>query len=235
MDNKELSKAFMQLTTPLVADACLRAGMPLRVAPTGIRPIRVGMKLAGRVQPVRHYGSVDIFLEAIADSHDGDVLVIDNGGRADEGCIGDLTVLETQAAGVAGIILWGMHRDTAELNQIGFPVFSYGSYPAGPSRLDPREASALASAHFGSLEVSREDTVFADDDGVLFATGARIEEVLDTARSIFERERKQADAVRNGKTLRAQFRFEDYLERRAADPAYTFRMHLRSIGGAIEE
>jgi 4-hydroxy-4-methyl-2-oxoglutarate aldolase len=33
----------------------------------------------------------------------GDVLVIDNGGRMDEGCIGDLTVLEAQASGLAGI------------------------------------------------------------------------------------------------------------------------------------
>ncbi|MFE4540734.1 hypothetical protein ACFRKB_37655 [Streptomyces scopuliridis] len=38
-----------------------------------------------------------------------------------------------------------------------------------------------------------------------------------------------------GETLRRQTSFDDYLARRAADPEYTFRRHLRRIGGAIEE
>ena len=36
-------------------------------------------------------------------------------------------------------------------------------------------------------------------------------------------------------TLRRQTAFDDYLARRAADPSYSFRRHLRRIGGAIEE
>jgi 4-hydroxy-4-methyl-2-oxoglutarate aldolase len=43
-------------------------------------------------------------------------------------------------------VLWGLHRDTPELVEIGLPVFSYGSYSAGPVRLDEREPDALAIA-----------------------------------------------------------------------------------------
>jgi regulator of RNase E activity RraA len=161
--------------------------------------------------------------------------VIDNAGRRDEGCIGDLTALEARAAGLAAIVVWGTHRDTPELRQIGFPIWSYGSCPAGPQRLESRDASALRSARFSDFEVHSDDLVFADDDGCLFIDADSAEKLLETARTIWQRERAQADAVRSGTTLRAQLRFADYLARRAADPDYTFRQHLRKLGGAIEE
>ena len=228
-------EAFADLSTPLVADACVRCAVPLRAAPAGIRAVTAGQRVAGRVRPARHYGSVDVFLEALGRAGAGDVLVIDNGGRTDEACIGDLVVLEARAAGVAGLVVWGLHRDTPELAAIGLPVFSYGSCPAGPARLDEREPGALATARFGPHLAGREDIVFADDDGVVFVPAGQVDTVLAAAGQIGEVERDQARRIRDGQTLRRQTAFDDYLTRRAADPAYTFRQHLRRISGAIEE
>ena len=226
---------FADLSTPLVADACIRLDVPLRAAPPGIRAVVPGSRLAGRALPSRHYGSVDVFLEALGGAEDGDVLVVDNGGRLDEACVGDLTVLEAEAAGVVGLVVWGLHRDTPELAEIGLPVFSYGSYPVGPVRLDAQEPEALASARFGPHLVTTGDVVFADDDGVLFVVAERVDEVLAAAREIWRTERGQAERMRAGESLRAQTAFDDYLSRRDANPGYTFRQHLRQIGGAIEE
>ena len=235
MFNQQLADAFSELSTPLVADATLRLGVPLRLAPPGVRPVLPRQRVAGQVLPARHYGSVDVFLEAMGAADPGDVLVVDNGGRMDEGCIGDLTVLEAQACGLSGIIVWGAHRDAAELARIGFPVFSYGVYPAGPLRLDAPELDALTTAHFGDFLVGQEDVVFGDLNGVLFVPGLWAEELLAAARAIWQTERAQARAIQAGKTLRGQLRFDEYLARRAEDASYTFRQHLRAIGGAIEE
>ena len=229
-----MSETFAELSTPLLADACVRSEVPLRVAPPGIRPVVPGQRVAGRALPVRHYGSVDIFLEALGRAEPGEVLVVDNGGRSDEACVGDLTALEAEAARLAGLAIWGLHRDTPELTAIGLPVFSYGSYPPGPVRLDEWEGEGLATARFGAHLVSADDVVFGDDDGVLFVATERVERVLAAAHKIWLTEREQARRIRAGETLRQQTAFDDYLARRGVDPAYTFRRHLQRIGGAIE-
>ena len=235
MDNLAVMETFKNLSTPLIADASVRLGIPIRLAPEGIRPASGGIRLAGRVLPARHYGSVDIFLEAMEIAESGDVLVIDNGGRLDEGCVGDLTALEARTCGLAGIVVWGGHRDSSELVEIGLPIFSYGTCPAGPLRLDSREEAALESAHFGKHLIGREDFIFVDEDGAIFIGEQRLKEVITTAQVIWQKEREQAAAIKAGKTLRQQLRFREYMTKRKADPGYTFRQHLRLLGGAIEE
>jgi 4-hydroxy-4-methyl-2-oxoglutarate aldolase len=235
MEAISLSSAFAELSTPLIADAALRLEVPLRISPPGIRPITTNQRLAGPAVPVRHFGSVDVFLEAMQGAQPGEVLVIDNGGRLDEGCIGDLTALEAENCRLAGIVVWGAHRDTPELQQIHLPIFSYGVCPFGPQRLDPRDSLALRSARFGNFVVETGDVVFADDDGCLFAGAEPVDELLRVAHEIWQRERQQAEAIKQGHSLREQLQFAQYLEKRAADPSYTFREHLRKISGAIEE
>jgi 4-hydroxy-4-methyl-2-oxoglutarate aldolase len=235
MKTESLSRAFADLSTPLIADAALRLKIPLRITPPGIRPVTPNQRLAGPALPVRHFGSVDVFLEAMENAQSGDVLVIDNGGRLDEGCIGDLTALEAEHCGLAGITVWGAHRDTPELRQIRLPIFSYGTCPSGPQRLDARDLAALRSARFGNFLVEPSDVVFADDDGCLFVEAESIDELLRVAQEIWQRERRQAEAIKGGHSLREQLEFAQYLKKRAADSSYTFREHLRKISGAIEE
>ncbi|MFD4999655.1 RraA family protein [Streptomyces buecherae] len=230
-----VARRFAALTTAHVADACIRAGVPVRCAPSAVRAVTPGSRVAGRVLPARHVGSVDIFLEAYEAALPGDVLVVDNGGRLDEACVGDLAVLEAQAAGVAGVVIWGLHRDTADIRAIGLPVFSTGALPTGPLSLRERPADALACAIVGDWTVSAADLVFADDDGVVFAPADRADELLTLAETIRDTERRQADQIRAGHTLRAQVRFDAYLARRRETPTLTFRDHLRAVGGAIEE
>ncbi|SCE92710.1 RraA family protein [Micromonospora mirobrigensis] len=235
MDLDDLRRRRATLTTAHLADACLRAGVPVRCGPAALRPVVPGGQLFGRVAPARHAGSVDVFLEAIDGARQGAVLVVDNAGRVDESCVGDLVVLEAAAAGLAGVVIWGLHRDTADIRAVGLPVFSLGAVPTGPQRLDPRAASALTSATVGEWTVDAGDLAVADDDGVLFLPVSRAGELFEVAESIRGTERRQADRIRAGVPLREQVGFAAFLAARTGDPALTFREHLRAIGGAIEE
>jgi 4-hydroxy-4-methyl-2-oxoglutarate aldolase len=235
MDHRVLQHRFAALTTAHLADACMRARVPVRCAPDRTRAVIPGSRLSGRACPARHAGSVDIFLEVFETSAPGDVLVVDNGGRTDEACVGDLVALEAQAAGLAGIVIWGLHRDTSDIRKIGLPVFSLGAIPAGPLRPDVRPDHALESASVGEWTVGSEDLVLGDDDGVLFLPGAQAEEIFTLAETIRDTERRQAERIRAGVSLRSQLQFSSYLADRQRTPSLSFRDHLRAVGGAIEE
>jgi regulator of RNase E activity RraA len=235
VDHAELQQRFASLTTAHVADACIRVGVPVRCAPAALQAVGSGGRLAGRVLPARHVGSVDIFLEAFEHAAAGDVLVVDNGGRTDEACVGDLVVLEARGAGVSGVVIWGLHRDTADILAIGLPVFSIGALPTGPLRLDDRAQHALEHASVGQWQVGREDVVLGDEDGVLFVPEARLDDLLPVAEGIRNAERAQAERIRDGVSLRSQLGFDGYLAERERNPGLSFREHLRGRGGAIEE
>jgi 4-hydroxy-4-methyl-2-oxoglutarate aldolase len=231
----DLQHQFSSLSTPLIADACIKLAAGLRLAPANLISIPAHAKIAGRALPAQHTGSVDVFLEAYESALPGDVLVVDNQGRLDEACAGDLTILEAKGAGLAGVIVWGLVRDTPELRQIGFPVFAYGTFPCGPRRLDPPAPDRLRIGQFGECRVSQGDAVFADSDGAVFVGFADVQRVLTAAQEIAQKERFQANTIRSGKSLRSQLRFQEYLAKRTDDPGYSLRKHLRVIGGAIEE
>ncbi|HET6293501.1 MAG TPA: RraA family protein [Kribbella sp.] len=232
MDHQELQKRFAELTTAHVADACRRTQIPVRTV--SLTPVLPG-RLAGRVLPARHVGSVDIFLEAFGSAEPGDVLVVDNGGRRDEACVGDLMALEAQAAGISGLVVWGLHRDTVDIRAIGLPVYSLGSLPTGPLRLDSLPPDALEFANVGEWTVTTADVVLGDDDGVVFIPADRTAELFDLAESIRDKEHRQAERIRSGTSLREQVLFDAFLAGRARRPSLTFREHLREVSGAIEE
>jgi 4-hydroxy-4-methyl-2-oxoglutarate aldolase len=219
--------------TAAVADAALRLGIAVHAAPTALRPVFPGGAFAGPARPVTHLGSVDVILETIDAATPGDVLVVDNGGRADEACVGDLVVLEALEARLSGAVIWGLHRDTRQLGEIGLPLHSLGAFPFGPRRV-PVGGSAMTVAVLDGLAVTGEHYVVGDDDGVLFFEAAHREALFETALQIQRNETAQADKMRAGLSLRQQLDFAGYKARQASDPGYTLRRHLLERGNAIE-
>ncbi|MEQ8815640.1 MAG: RraA family protein [Thalassobaculum sp.] len=232
--NRSAFESLDHLTTPHLADGCLRAGVPVRCGPAGLLPLSPGMRCAGRVRPVRHVGSIDVYFEALEHAVPGEVMVVDNGGRRDEACIGDIVALEVKAAGLAGMVIWGLHRDDGELRDIGYPVFSLGSLPTGPQRLHSRPADLFERAAVGPHGVTAGDVVVADSNGVLFLPADRLDAIAEAAIGYRATEARQIEAMRGGRSYRSQVRFADYLSRRQRDPGYDFRRHLREIAGAGE-
>jgi 4-hydroxy-4-methyl-2-oxoglutarate aldolase len=223
-----------QLSTAAVADASVELGVTVRVAPASLRPLIPDKLFAGPAHPITHLGSVDVLLETIDDASPGGVLVVDNGGRVDEACVGDMITLEAKLAGFVGIVIWGLHRDTAQVRRIGLPVHSLGAYPFGPRRI-PSAGRAMHTASLDGALVLAGDLVIADDDGVLFLGPERRDEIIATAQAIQTTEHAQVERMRADVSLREQLDFGAYRERQAADATLTLRRYLQERGNAIEK
>ncbi len=179
----DLQDAFRSLSTARLASAAARLGIALQVAPPGLQPVLPGTRLAGPVRPARHMGTGEVLAEALQEAPAGAVLVVDDRGRLDEACVGPELARLAQAAGLAGILVWGAHRDSAALREIGLPVFSYGASPLPPRGRRPRRGDALRTAQVGRFLVDASWVVFADEDGALFLPGDRAGELLAAARA----------------------------------------------------
>jgi regulator of RNase E activity RraA len=216
-------------TTPGIADACLRLELPVRHGPPGLMPLLSQARVAAPVAPVVHAGGADVLLEAIAAATWGDVLVVDNNGRLDEGCLGNLLAAEAQAAGLVGIVVDGAHRDSAAIRALGIPLWSRGRCAYGPRELRRRHVTALEAATCGPTTVTRDDAVFADEDGVVFVALAQCPRVIESARAIAEHELAQAAKIESGQPLRDQLRLAEFITRRESEPDYTFHKHVQSL------
>lgn len=201
MTNEALRDAFLRISTAAVADACAQLEVPVRLGPRAIRPVIPGRGCVGRARYAGYRGRIESLLGALDQSEPGDVLVVDNGGRIDEACLGGLVAMEAAAAGIAGLIVWGCHRDTAHLVAIDLPVFSLGACPAAPRSRDAPSPDPVAP-----IWVRPGDVAFADDDGVLFVAGDAVGRVLAAADAIACLEAERADAIAFGQTLRSQLR-----------------------------
>ncbi|HZY37561.1 MAG TPA: hypothetical protein VFE53_12980 [Mucilaginibacter sp.] len=72
----------------------------------------------------------------------------------------------------------------------------------------------------GDEIVTGDDYVFADEDGVTFVHQQYLKTILDTAAELSEKERKQADQIKQGKNLYQQFGFDKFLDLKKTDPGF---------------
>lgn len=214
------------LSTAHISDACLRIGIPVRCAPYNLQAIDRTMKCVGRAKPARHVGAIDPFLIAMERCEPGDVLVVDDGGRTDRAAVGDLMAREAQNAGMSGIVIWGLNRDTAEQLEIGLPIFSLGRMSTGPLGVDPHSPDANEWCRVGDVIVTEKDIVIADFDGVIFVPEESLPALIPAAEGIREKEKEQTDAMKAGISIRRQISFDGFLEARKQDPGITLRAYL---------
>lgn len=127
----------------------------------------------------------------------GHVVVVDVGGITDVASWGEFHTYRSKKNGVAGAIINGGVRDTAEIRESGFPVFCKGYSPV-KSRWDLETAAINEPVSIGSVQIRPGDLIFGDETGILVVPAEHRAAVLEKAMELHRQE-----AVEKAKILGA--------------------------------
>jgi len=190
---KELIDQFRGIGTATVHEASGRKG----AVDCGIKPISQGVKLCGPAFTVQcHPGDNLMLHKAIERAQPGDILVASVQGYYEAGYWGGLMATSAVARKIGGLAIDGSIRDSAEIIQMGFPVFCRGFCIRGTTK------TVLGLVNhpivFGGVLVYPGDLILGDDDGVVVVGRMECEEVLKASIKRIEAEKTKAEKLRAG-------------------------------------
>ncbi|MBK6007935.1 RraA family protein [Ramlibacter ginsenosidimutans] len=162
-----------------------------------IQPLNRRMKLAGPALTVEVRPGDNLMIHAaLSLAKPGDVLVID--GKADQTCalMGAIMMNAARQRGLAGVVIDGAVRDAIELEELGFPVFSVGTNPNGPTKEVAGRIGHPVSC--GGVTVHPGDFIVADADGVMCVEREKIESLLAAAAEKVVAEARRIDGIKQG-------------------------------------
>ena len=145
-----------------------------------IQPLSRTMRMAGPAFTIEVRPGDNLMIHAaMTMAKPGDILVVD--GRADRTCalMGSIMINACAKLGIGGVVLDAAHRDTEELLELGFPIYSLGSNPNGPTKFVPGRINWPVSC--GGVAVSPGDLVVGDADGVVVIEREKAASLLDAA------------------------------------------------------
>ena len=183
------------LGTATICEAVAEA----RLLDAPLRPLAPGMRLAGPARTVRCRPGDNLALHrVIAAGGPGEVLVVDYGANTQSGPFGEIMALACMQRGIAGLVIDGAVRDSAQIIEMGFPVFARGLNIRGTVKEDRGDLDI--PLEIGGARVRSGDLVVADDDAVIVLPAGSGEAATRAAEARAATETRVMERLRAGET-----------------------------------
>lgn len=199
-----------KLYTPVVGDILDVMGYTHQFLPPDIRPLRPEMKVAGKAMTVL---MIDVFgpqkkpfgllTEALDQLKENEIYLATGGAKR---CAywGELLTAASRVRGAVGAVVNGWHRDTPQVLEQNWPVFSCGCY-AQDSSVRTQVVDFRCTIEIGQVTIEDGDLIFGDVDGVLAIPKAAADEVLEKSLEKAAGEKMVRKAIEGGMTATAAF------------------------------
>lgn len=192
-----------------------------------IRPRSKNPRLAGPAFTVRvHTADLLMIGKALSECPKGGVLVIDGHGECDTALWGGLTTQAALVKGLAGVVVDGAIRDSAEIARSRLPLYAR-AIVAGAGGAEYR-GELQVPVQCGGVVVNPGDWLVGDEDGVVVVPAAKLDEAIQIADRILAAEAQIARAIQAGEDLGGILRCDDVLGRKAGE---VFLPQLRAVSG----
>lgn len=198
---KGIIEEFYTFSTTNISDALDK--LNLKSGVVGILPAFDCPKIVGEAVTIKVTASglvtsrYHLGAEAITAAKAGEIIVIDNGGRTDVSCWGEVLSYGAQMKGIKGVIIDGAFRDLDGIKEMGFPVYARGVVPVtARGRITQESFNTLVRC--GNAQVRPGDIVMADGSGVVIIPREKAEEVLEVAANIYKKEREMIEEIKKG-------------------------------------
>jgi len=199
-----------KLYTPVVGDILDTMGYTHQFLPPEIRPLTDSMKLAGKAMTVL---MIDVFgpqkkpfglLTEALDQLEENEIYIATGGTKRCAYWGELLTATARTRKAAGAVLNGWHRDTPQVLEQNWPVFSCGCY-AQDSSVRTQVVDFRCPVEIGQVTVRDGDLLFGDVDGVLCIPREVAGEVLEKSLEKASGEKAVRRAIEGGMSATEAF------------------------------
>ncbi|MEI5522998.1 4-carboxy-4-hydroxy-2-oxoadipate aldolase/oxaloacetate decarboxylase [Streptomyces brasiliscabiei] len=167
---------------------------------SAIKPVDHRMSLCGPAFTVQCAPRDNLMLQtAIAYARPGDIVVVSAGAYEEAGSFGDVLANACQAKGLGGLVTDTGVRDTADLRDLGFPVFSRSVSVKGTVK--ETVGPMCEPVTVGGVLVRPGDVVRADADGVVVVRREDAAEVVTLSQERVDAEAGYIAAYRSGRTV----------------------------------
>lgn len=127
-------------------------------------------RFSGKIETVNVFEDNVLVVEALENVEEGSVVVVDGHGSKRCALLGDRLAGIAESRKLAGIIINGYVRDSAELAKMNVGILALGTYPLKSKKAGKGERNG--TLYFGDIEWKSGEYVYADEDGVIVSEQA---------------------------------------------------------------
>lgn len=151
----------------ITADLCDEFAQEIQVCAVEFKSFGKKRRFSGPIATVQVLEDNVLVKEALQQIPEGSVLVVDGGGSKRCALMGDNLGEIAETRKLAGVIIYGCVRDTAQLAEQNIGVLALGSNPLKSAKNG--KGTRDCTLKFGDIEWVPDHYVFADEDGIIVA------------------------------------------------------------------